>query len=224
MDALLLVLERCGGCDGLFSICRPCYHGQTYCDKSCRVPARAAQTRAARATYQRSAHGRRARRDRNRRLRRRAVPITFVMDQGAELLAPTSSVCLPQGPHAPMSGGVEIEGRSQDDDIPTEGDFENGSTCDESAGATRRRRCVEGGLAGTLFAATPTSVADAARSDGALAPDAGPRCAVCLRGGVVVSTWPSRRHVAQRRHGALHGRATPSRRRSRAPPAHHRLR
>ena len=47
------------------------------------------------------------------------------MDQGAELLAPTSSVCLPQGPHTPMTGVVEAEGRSQDDEISTDGDFEN---------------------------------------------------------------------------------------------------
>lgn len=98
MDDELLCLERCCGCNGMLSICRRCYRGQTYCGDACRVPARAAQARAARSTYQRSLRGRRTRRDRNRELRNRQAPITSEMDQGSEVVAPTSSVCLPQSP------------------------------------------------------------------------------------------------------------------------------
>lgn len=109
---LLLRLERCLGCQGLFPICRCCYHGQTYCSDDCRGPARAAQSRAARATYQASPGGREDHRDRNRELRKRAAPITSVMDQGSEILAPSSSVCLPQGPSSLMSSELEVEGRN----------------------------------------------------------------------------------------------------------------
>jgi hypothetical protein len=122
MDGLLLVVERCGGCGGMFPICRCCYHGQTYCGKSCRVPARATQARAARSKYQLSLHGRRVRSERRRERRDGAASITNVMDQGPEEVAPTSSVCLPQGPHAPMTGVVETEGRSQDDDVSLDDD------------------------------------------------------------------------------------------------------
>src|SRR5438552_16948976 len=95
---LLLRLERCLGCQGLFPICRACYRSQTYCGDDCRKPARVAQIRAARATYQAAPGGREDHRDRNRELRKRAAPITSVMDHGSEILAPSSSVCLPQSP------------------------------------------------------------------------------------------------------------------------------
>jgi hypothetical protein len=104
----------------VFPICRCCYHGQTYCSDDCRKPARAAQIRAARATYQASPGGREDHRDRNRELRKRAAPITSVMDQGTEILAPSSSVCLPQGPSSLMSSELEVEGRDHDDDDPTD--------------------------------------------------------------------------------------------------------
>src|SRR5882724_174051 len=181
-DKLLLRLERCGRCLHLFAICRCCYRGQTYCGDDCRVPARAAQKSAARATYQGSPEGREDHRDRNRELRKCAAP--RVMDQGSEILAPSSSVWLPKGPLSPMDGAVEANGGSHDDD-PTDCNPENKPSLDESAGAHARRGRVEGGLAATLVAAASQGVADAARSDRALAPDAGARCAVCGRGGVV---------------------------------------
>src|SRR3954467_13472130 len=211
---LLLRLERCLRCQGVFPICRSCYHGQAYCSDDCRKPARAAQLRALGATYQASPGGREDHRDRNRelrkrdrRLRKRAASITSVMDQGSEILVPSSSVCLPQGPPSLMSSEVEVEGRSHGDDDSTDGVSENGPTLDEDLGEAGRRRGVEGGLADHRDATFP-SVADAPRGPGALVSGAGARCAVCQRGGIVVSAWPSRRPVPQRRHGALHGRAT----------------
>src|ERR1700733_2621235 len=191
---LLLRLERCVGCQALFPICRCCYHGQTYCSDDCRKPARIAQARAARATHQASAGGREDHRDRNRELRKRAAPTTSVMDQGSEILAPSSSVCLPQGPSSPMSGELEVEGQSRDDDDTTDGVPEDEPTRDESSGEAGRRRGVEGGLADAEAAPSP-GVADAPRGDGPLVSDAGARCAVCDRRGVVVAAWASRRPV-----------------------------
>jgi len=121
----LLVLERCLGCQALFLICRSCYHGQVYCGDACRKRARAAQVIMARAKHQATPHGRDDHRDRNRALRGRSAPITSVMDQGSEILAPSSSVCLPQGPSAPMSGAVEVERRNDDDADPTDCSSEN---------------------------------------------------------------------------------------------------
>ena len=110
---LLLRLERCVGCQSLFLICRSCYHGHTYCSDDCRNPARASQLREIRAAHQASPGGRKDHRDRNRELRKRdrelrkrAASITSVMDQGSEILALSSSVCLPQGPSSLMSRPV----------------------------------------------------------------------------------------------------------------------
>ena len=124
MDDLLLLVERCVDCEHLFWICRRCYRGQTYCGDRCRGPARAEQAKTARAKHQKSPRGRRAHSIHNRDLRRRkrAALIIFEMDQGSELLAPTSSVCLPQGSLAPMDGVPAAEGRSSDDDHSTDGD------------------------------------------------------------------------------------------------------
>src|SRR5436190_2192912 len=116
-DKLLLRLERCGRCLHLFAICRCWYRGQTYCGDDCRVPARAEQKSAARATYQGTPEGREDHRDRNRELRKCAAP--RVMDQGSEILVPSSSVWLPKGPLSPMDGAVEANGGSHDDD-PTD--------------------------------------------------------------------------------------------------------
>src|SRR3954469_21954157 len=225
---LLLRLERCLRCQGVFPICRSCYHGQAYCSDDCRKPARTSQLRALRAAYQASPGGREDHRDRNRELRKRdrelrkrAASITSVMDQGSEILAPSSSVCLPQGPTSLMSSELEVEGRNHDDDDSTDSVSDNEPTLDEGSGEAGRRRGVEGGLADAEDA-TPPSVADAPRGDGTLVPGSGARCAVCHRGGVVVSAWPSRRPVPERRYGALHGRASPAR--ARAPPAHRRAR
>src|SRR5512143_308868 len=145
---LLLRLERCGGCLSLFPICRCCYRGQTYCSDDCRKPARKAQIRTAHATHQASPDGRDDHRDRNRELRKRAAPVTSVMDQGSEILAPSSSVCLPQGPIAPISGVAEVEGRSHDDADPTDCSSEDEPSLDEEPrsraawepGAPRARR------------------------------------------------------------------------------------
>lgn len=131
---LLLRLERCVGCMCVFPICRCCYRGQTYCSDDCRGPARIAQTRTARATYQASTEGRDDHRDRNRELRRRAASVASVMDQGSEIVARSSSVCLPQGPCAPMSGVAEVEGRGDDDADPTDGVSEDQSPRDEDPG------------------------------------------------------------------------------------------
>src|SRR3954462_5972333 len=180
---LLLRLERCLRCQGVFPICRSCYHGQAYCSDDCRKPARASQLRALRAAYQASPGGREDHRDRNRELRKRdrelrkrAASITGVMDQGSEILVPPSSVCLPQGPSSPMSGELEVEGQSRDDDDTTDGVPENEPTRDESSGEAGRRRGVEGGLADAKDAPSP-GVADAPRGDGPLVSDAGARCA-----------------------------------------------
>jgi len=208
MDDEVLVLERCGFCVGVFPICRPCYRGQTYCSGDCRKPARAAQKKEARARHQQSPLGREDHRDRNRdlRLRKRAVATVSVMDQGSEKLARLVTVCLPEGLTPPMDGG-EVLGRKHDNDDPTDRDPEDEPALDESTGSIWRRRSAQGGLTAALRAAAPTGVADTARSDGALAPGAGARCAVCGRGGLVVPAWPHRRAVGRRRHASLHRRA-----------------
>jgi len=181
---LLLRLERCLRCQGVFPICRSCYHGQAYCSDDCRKSARASQLRALRAAYQASPGGREDHRDRNRELRKRdrelrkrAASITSVMDQGSEILAPSSSVCLPQGPSSPMSGELEVEGRNHDDDDTTDGVSEDEPTLDEDPGEAGRRRGVEGGLAAHRDATSP-GVADVPRGDGSLVPGSGARCAV----------------------------------------------
>jgi hypothetical protein len=179
---LLLRLERCLRCHGIFPICRCCYRGQAYCDDACRAAARAAQCRAVRATYQASSDGRADHRDRNRELRKRAAPVGSVMDQGSKILAPSSSVCLPQGPSAPMSGGAEVSGRSHDDANPTDriSQVERERRCDEDPGESGQRRGVEGGVTGGDDAAS-TGAADTARGDGALVSGAGARCARIFR-------------------------------------------
>ena len=179
----LLCLERCGACLGVFPICRPCFHGQTYCGDACRLPARKAQARLARATYQRSSRGRRVRSDRRRELRRRAASIIFVMDQGTELVALSTSVCLPQGPLAPMSGVLEVAGRSPDDETPL---------------------CI---AAAFTFDEDPVDARRGVRRDRTLVPDLGPRCAVCHRRGSVVSAWPTRRSLPEHRRDPRPGRS-----------------
>jgi hypothetical protein len=54
-------------------------------------------------------------RKRAREPRKRAVSITSVMDQGSEILAPSHSVCLPQGPSSLMSSELEVECKNHDD-------------------------------------------------------------------------------------------------------------
>jgi hypothetical protein len=56
------------------------------------------------------------------------------MDQGSEILAPSSSVCLPQGPSTPMSGELEADGRNHDDDVPTDSVHEDERPRDEDPG------------------------------------------------------------------------------------------
>jgi hypothetical protein len=68
------------------------------------------------------------------------------MDQGSEILAPSSSVCLPRGPSSLMFSELEVEGRNHDDD-PTDSVSENELTLDEDPGEAGRRRGIEGGLA-----------------------------------------------------------------------------
>jgi hypothetical protein len=138
-DKLLLCLERCGACGGLFALCRPCYRGQSYCDEACRGPARAAQKKQARADHQASPLGRADHRDRNRelRLRKRAAVGAGVMDQGSEKLAPTASVWLPMAAIAPMDGALGIGGKRHDD-VPTDRDPEDQPTLDSSAGERGR--------------------------------------------------------------------------------------
>jgi hypothetical protein len=141
---LLLRLERCLRCQGVFPICRSCYHGQAYCSDDCRKSARASQLRALRAAYQASPGGREDHRDRNRELRKRdrelrkrAASITSVMDQGSEILAPSSSVCLPQGPPSLMSSEVEVEGRNHGDDDSTLGAGQDRSQSGRRIGSSR---------------------------------------------------------------------------------------
>lgn len=129
---LLLRLERCVGCQSLFLICRSCYHGHTYCSDDCRKLARASQLREIRAAHQASPGGRKDHRDRNRalrkrdrELRKRAASLTSVMDQGSEILAPSSSVCLPQGPTSLIPSELEVEGRNHDDDDSTDSVSDN---------------------------------------------------------------------------------------------------
>lgn len=192
----LLCLERCGACAGLFSICRPCFHGQTYCGDGCRLPARKAQARVARATYQRSFRGRLVRSARRRALRKRAGAINLGMDQGTEIVAPASSVCLPQGPPAPMSGVREADGRSLDDGPPfplhdLSGDFTADTEKDAPCGVRPAR--------------PPALVS-------------GPRCAVCHCRGRVVSAWPARRPRPAHRRGPPSRRVVHVRARA-SPPA-----
>lgn len=195
----LLCLERCAACASLFSICRPCFHGQIYCGDRCRLPARKAQARAARAMYQRSSRGRLVRSARRRELRTRAGAINLGMDQGTEIVAPTSSVCLPQGPPTPMSGIREVGGRSLDDDpLPPRYDVSGEFTADTDEDAPREARPER-----------PTTLVAS-----------GPRCAVCRCRGRVVSAWPARRPrpthrrgPPRRRGGPVRARASPSARR-----------
>ena len=192
----LLCLERCAACAGLFSICRPCFHGQTYCGDGCRRPARKAQARVARATYQRSSRGRLVRSARRRELRSRAGAINLGMDQGTEIVAPASSVCLPQGPPAPMSGVREVGGRSLDDDpLPPRHDLPGEFTAHTEEDAPRDAR-----------PARPPTLAS------------GPRCAVCHCRGRVVSAWPPRRPRPMHRRGPPRRRVGPVRARA-SPPA-----
>ncbi len=186
----LLCLERCAACASLFSICRPCFHGQIYCGDRCRLPARKAQARAARATYQRSSRGRLVRSARRCELPTRAGAINLGMDQGTEIVAPTSSVCLPQGPPAPMSGVREVGGRSLDDDpLPPRYDVSGEFTADTEEDAPREARPER-----------PTTLVAS-----------GPRCAVCRCRGRVVSAWPPRRPRPTHRRGPPRRRGGPVR-------------
>ena len=207
---VLLCLERCVGCERLFLICRPCYFGQTYCEDACREPARKAQARAARSTYQRSARGRRVRSDRRRELRRRAASIRLVMDQGTENVAPASSVCLPQGPLAPMSGVLEVDGRSRNDDSPQCGPKDEATFKNDRGEAPRRRG--GGDDEDSPFSAATPSAAELARGPRvfSVATHQGQCCDVCHQPGIVVSSWPSRRALPARRRGPRHDRAAPS--------------
>ena len=207
MDDDELRFERCGLCQFVFCVCRPCYRGQGFCGPPCKLAARATSKRAARARHRASDEGRLDHRDheRARRKRVREAETASVADHGPAFLSSVASVCPPHDPPAPMSGAVAIDGEGHDDETRTDGFTDDDRRADPDPGADGRRRGAQGSLAAVLGAA-PSGHSDAARGDGAVAPSAGASCRFCSRRGVVVRAWARRRARRRRDDRPLHRR------------------
>jgi hypothetical protein len=82
-DVVEVELLRCSRCEAVFTICLPCFRGQSYCSSSCREVGTRLCRRAANARHQRSDDGRLDHRDRMRALRLRRS----VTDSGSPKLA-----------------------------------------------------------------------------------------------------------------------------------------
>jgi hypothetical protein len=201
-------IERCARvpCQVLFGICRPCYRAQWYCGPPCKTAARTESKRRARARHQASPEGRDDHRDREQARRKREAEVTSVTDHSPSFLAPMARVCPPDDPPSPIPGEVVILGEGRDDETRTDCATDYDSGGDPHLGADGRRRGAQGSFAALLLGATaaPASTADAARSDGVVAPGAGARCRFCARRGLVVGTWPRRGSRRRRIDRPLH--------------------
>ena len=122
MDDEQLRFERCGLCQLVFCVCRPCYRGQGFCGPPCKVAARTKSKRAARARHRQSPEGRLDHRDheRARRKRLREAEISSVADHSPRFLDPVASVSPPRDPPSPISGAVAIDGEGHDDETRTD--------------------------------------------------------------------------------------------------------
>ena len=111
MEAPLYSL-RCVQCQGLFYLCRSCFHGQNTCQLSCRQQRRVVRTRAARRAHRQSEDGRFDHRDqeRGRRARQRQqrpVAQTRVGDLGSPLEVFSGSVPLQPPQAGPLMEPIE---------------------------------------------------------------------------------------------------------------------
>ena len=127
------------------------------------------------------------------------------------------------GSASPIFGEVAIDGQDHDDEIRPTALLTTTSAVTRILVRDGRRRGAQGGLAAVLLGTASTSVADAARGDGAVAPGAGARCASVRDVASWSSAWP-RSTISHGGvdDGPLHRRD--ARAGPRAPPAHSRAR